>query len=78
MAGVIQLKKGEHPPAHTHHALVISSSKPPEWGVPAIDQGLARLFFAKVCEKDIAIMVRRAMVWADARGIARVYVRRDD
>lgn len=77
MADVVELKPGESPPAYTRHALVIASPKPPRVPVPTVDRGLVRLFFATTSERDIAVMIRRAVVWADSRQVPNVYLRRE-
>jgi hypothetical protein len=77
MARVVELKPGELPPAHERHALVLGSPEPPAQGVPCVDNGRDRTFFATDSERDIALVVERAKIWADARLVANVYVRRD-
>jgi hypothetical protein len=77
MATTIELEAGEHPPVRERHALVIGSPTPPAQAVPCMDDGRNRIFFATDSERDIALMVRRAKVWADERGVANVYVRRE-
>jgi hypothetical protein len=75
MDHVIRLKWGERPSDHERHALVVASATLPPTGVPYMDRGSCRTYFAANCENDIALMVRRARVWADMRGIPNVYLR---
>jgi hypothetical protein len=77
MAGIIELESWEYPERSEVHALVISSPVPPVEGVPTRDHRYGRLFFATACERDIAIMVKRASVWADARGFPNIYLKRE-
>jgi hypothetical protein len=77
MAEIIELKSGEHPPSLARHALVISSQRHPVTGTAAIDRGHNRIFFADDSERDIAMIIGRAMTWANARQIMNVYLRRE-
>jgi len=77
MTEVIELKPGEYPNRMAKHALVISSATLPLVGCSVIDRGLGRWFFATPAEADIALMLRRATVWAAARKLLCVYLRRD-
>jgi hypothetical protein len=77
MAMLVELASWEYPHTSEVHALVISSATPPVEGCSIRDHRHGRLFFATVCDRDIAIMVKRATVWADARGFANVYLKRE-
>jgi len=77
MSNLIELKKGEHPRHGERHALVIASRKPPASGAPIIDRGSNRTFFADNTPRDIAIIVRRATVWAAANRAQTIYLRRE-
>jgi hypothetical protein len=77
MTDVIELEPGEYPNRITKHALMISSCAPPGVGCPVTDHWYGRRFYANPDEQAIALMIKRAKVWADARGIGQVYVRRD-
>ena len=77
MAGIIELESWEYPNRSEVHALVISSATPPLEGAPIRDHRYGRVFFATACERDIALMVKRATVWVDARGLPNVYLKRE-
>jgi hypothetical protein len=76
MAEVIELKPGVRPPA-VRLVLVVSSSSHPIASVPVVDRGSSRTFFATTSEENIALVLKRAIFWADARGIPNIYLRRD-
>jgi hypothetical protein len=78
MTDVIELKPGEYPDGLAKHALVISSAAPPVAGCSIMDHRYGRWYYANPSEADIALMIRRAKVWAQARGIGQVYVRREE
>jgi hypothetical protein len=78
MAGIIELNAWENPRALEIHAMVIASPVPPVQGTSFKDHRFGRWFYATRCEHDIAVMVRRAIVWADARRLANIYVRRQE
>lgn len=77
MATVIELKTGEFPPAGDAQVLVVSSAVYPAHGVSMRASRRGRNYFATTSEKDIAIMVARAIVYADRAGIAEVYLKRE-
>jgi hypothetical protein len=77
MAEIVELKPGERPPGRIRHALVIASRDYPPSGTTCVDVGASRTYFADDRERDIALMLKRASVWADARQIPIVYLRRD-
>ena len=70
-AGLLGVRKSEV------HALVISSATPPKEAAPIRDHRHGRVFFAPACERDIALVVKRAAVWADDRSLANVYLKRE-
>lgn len=78
MAGIIELTSREKPRAHELHALVVASPVHPAEGMSFTDHRFGRRFYATPCEHDIAVMVGRAIVWADARGLPNIYVRRQE
>jgi hypothetical protein len=77
MARVVELKSDACPPALVQHALVIASAKHPPSGTSCLEQGSSRTYFANDSDADIAVMVGRARVWADARPPSIVYLRRE-
>jgi hypothetical protein len=77
MVRVVELRRGEFPPAGARHALVIASPVPPVECVPMVERGMGATFFARDCERDILIMIGRAQAWAGEQLINVVYVRRE-
>ncbi len=77
MAKLVDLKDGEMPLGHCAEVMVISSAVYPTHCVSTLDHPRGRTYFATTSEKDIAIMVGRAIVYADRAGIAEVYLKRD-
>jgi hypothetical protein len=77
MADVIELKSTERPPAGVRYSLVVSSLKFPRHGAGSVDRGPSRIYYATIADHDVDMIVERAKVWADARQIANVYLRRE-
>ncbi len=77
MAEVIELKAGERPPVRERHALIIARAKPPANGVAFTDHPMGRRYFASPTDRDIAIVIKRAQVWAEAKRIPHIYLRRE-
>jgi hypothetical protein len=78
MATVIELKRGEEPLKHERHALVLVSVRPPREGAAISSMGDRRTFYAFDDVKDVALVLARAVTWADENIVAHVYVRRHE
>jgi hypothetical protein len=78
MATVIELKRGEEPRKHERHALVLVSERPPREGAVASSMLDRRTFYAYNNPNDVAVVLARAVAWADENIVARVYVRRHE
>lgn len=76
MAAIIELHINHRPSHKDKYVLVLGSRISPARSVAFVDHWRGRTYFATGSARNVAAVIRKAIVWADAERIAKVYVQR--